>query len=269
MNGNIENGNKKRFHVLFVGNSFSDDTSEYLSDIAASFGIEDIRIGVLFYGACSINMHISHIEENKAVYLYFLDRGNGWKSMPNYTVREAVESDEWDYVIFQGGTGDGSRSTEISSYDKLPQLIEMIREMGARDAKLVYNMTWVGEPTHKHPHILAFGGDVELMFSKIISVMKQLPEKVEALDLISPTGMAIQNARSSTYDKKFTRDGYHLSFGMGRFIASLTLFAATTGFDVRDNTWFPHGFSEYECKLCVESAYNAIKSPYSKTQSEY
>ena len=49
------------------------------------------------------------------------------------------------------------------------------------------------------------------------------------LDVVVPLGTAVQNARSMTQfqsDNELTRDGRHLSFGVGRYIGACTFFEA-------------------------------------------
>ena len=49
------------------------------------------------------------------------------------------------------------------------------------------------------------------------------------LKLLIPTGTAIQNGRTSYVGDRFCRDGYHLSFLLGRYTASLTWLEVITG----------------------------------------
>ena len=41
--------------ILFIGNSFSADTAEYLYPVANNLGVENVKIGNLFIGGCSID----------------------------------------------------------------------------------------------------------------------------------------------------------------------------------------------------------------------
>ncbi len=259
---------KKRLNILFVGNSFTDDTSHYVADIARSYGYEDITLAHLFIGACSINMHLENIKEQRSGYYLTVDRGMGWKSYPNYSAQEAASLCEWDYIVTMGGTGDGSMATDPDSYKNLPELIEEIKKL-AGDAVCVFNMTWVGESTHKHPHILHYGGDVGLMYRLICDAMKNTVSQMPCIDVLSPTGTAIENARTSSYEGKYTRDGYHLDRCNGRFIAALTFFCAVTGESPDGVKFFPHGMSEDMKKIAVESARNALGEPFAPTESKY
>ena len=255
---------EKYFRILFVGNSFTDDTSHYIPDIAASYGYRQITVAHLFIGACSINMHLKNLEEDSSAYYLTFDRGAGWKSYPNYSVREAAALSEWDYVVTMGGTGDGSMATKAESYVNLPELMRRLKHLTG-DAVGVFNMTWVGESTHKHPHIIAYEGDVGRMYRDIACVMENTVAPMPEINVLSPTGTAIENARTSDHEGKFTRDGYHLDRCNGRFIAALTFFCALTGEDPRQVSFFPHGMSEKMQRIAIESAMCALSEPYAVT----
>lgn len=264
----MSNGENKSLKLLFIGNSFSDDTMEYFPDIAASFGYTDIVAKRLFIGACSVNMHLQNAYEDKAAYLCYTNLGMGWRCEPNVSIKEALLSEKWDCIAFLGGTGDGSRAVDPESYRRLPELVNYARSVAGEGVKTVFNMTWVGEPTHKHPHIVEMGGDVERMYRLIAENMENTVSQMKEIDVISPTGTAIQNARTSSYEGKFTRDGYHLNHSVGRYIAALTFFGAVTGEDVSNVKWFPNRIGEKAEKIAVESAVNALKEPFSVTQSK-
>ena len=87
------------------------------------------------------------------------------------------------------------------------------------------------------------------------------------VDLLIPTGTAIENARTS-HIGLLTRDCYHLSMDKGRYIAALTLISALSDIDAAEAKWAPNGVDEYAKKVAVESVRNAQKAPLDITQSE-
>ena len=48
--------------ILTIGNSFSDDTMQYLYKVAKSAGVEKIKLGNLYIGGCSLDLrnHLPH-----------------------------------------------------------------------------------------------------------------------------------------------------------------------------------------------------------------
>ena len=60
-------------------------------------------------------------------------------------------------------------------------------------------------------------------YQKIAENVPQILSSYEDIEYLIPTGTAIQNARTSYLGNNLTRDGHHLSYHEGRYIASLTL----------------------------------------------
>ena len=87
---------------------------------------------------------------------------------------------------------------------------------------------------------------------------KVLPN--EDISLIVPNATSIQNARTSSLGDTLTRDGYHLSYDVGRYIAGVTFFHAVTGMDISNLTYAPDGVGEEVRKIAIESAINAVKN---------
>lgn len=258
----------KTLKILFVGNSFSVDTAQHLPEVALSMGVESLHFGVLYIGGCSTRRHYSNLIDNVKGYDYYESFGhNGeWSCTNGVSNVDAIKSDDWDIIALQHGTIDGSKNTELEYYDKLEPLVSEIRAIAPEKAKIVFNRHWVGEPWHTHPEIVSFGGDTERMYEIVSGIVKDHVVNIPQLDFATPVGTAIQNARTSRIES-LNRDGYHLSLGTGRYIASLTFFASVTGADITNIEWAPEGVDEYEKAVAIESTVNALKTPYSVTKS--
>lgn len=57
--------------ILAIGNSFSQDSTTYLYDLAKSGGVE-LKVVNLYIGGCSLETHWNNIVENKKDYEYQL-----------------------------------------------------------------------------------------------------------------------------------------------------------------------------------------------------
>lgn len=257
----------KEWKVLSVGNSFAVDTMEHLAGIALSLGVERVRLGCLYVGGCSIRMHMTHAEGDMGVYKYYTNEGDGWSCTPDFRISDAVASEKWDFISIQHGSKDGSRYTDPASYEQLPALVEYIRAHAWEGAKIAFNMTWVGEPYDKHPELISYNRDQLRMYHLVTEVTQNTVGAIPAIVRISPTGTAVQNARTSPIET-ISRDGYHLTYDTGRYLAGLTFFGALTGADIRPVTWAPEGVSEQDKRIAVESAANALACPYEVTQSQ-
>lgn len=248
--------------ILCIGNSFSEDTTSHLAEIALCLGFSKIKVGNLVIGGCSINRHFENASGDLPAYRFDVNEGEGWSQTPDYKISDAIKSDDWDWISIQHGTGDGSRYTEIEYYEKLPQLVAYIKEIAGEKTKIAFNMTWVGEPDFDHEEIKHYGGNQTLIYNKIAELTKNHILPMKGIDAVSPTGTAIQNARTANLGL-LTRDGYHLSENVGRIIAGMTFLKALTGIEVGENSWQ----GEEGWKSAANKAINsAITEPFKVTE---
>ena len=134
----------KSLKVLSIGNSFAIDTVEHIPNIALNMGIKEVKFATLYIGGCSINKHYDNAINNKSNYEYYINTGSGWSSTANKSIYYALQSEEWDYISIQHGTGDGSRYANIKSYANLANLISYVKENAIGNPSIAFNMTWVG-----------------------------------------------------------------------------------------------------------------------------
>ena len=252
--------------ILCIGNSFSCDTVEHVANIALSLGVKKITLGNLYIGGCSIKKHYANAVGDVKGYEYYYNTGSGWTSTLNHSVKEILQSEDWDYVSIQHGTNDGSRYAEEASYSDLPALVEYIKGYVPAKTKIAFNMTWVGEP-NSHEEMVAFGNDQLKYYNAVAALTSSLVVNTQGIDAVSPTGTAIQNARTASVGL-LTRDNYHLSLKLGRYIAGLTFFGKLTGADISKVSWAPEGLTAYMREVALESALNALKTPFSVTPSK-
>lgn len=252
----------KDIKILTIGNSFGVDTSEYVADIATALGAERVKIGVLYIGGCSINRHYVNAMNDLPAYKYYVNNGDGWSATEGKRISEAIKENEWDYISIQHGTGDGSRYTLPESYVNLEPLIEYVRDIAPESAKIAFNMAWVMEPYSTHPEICSYGGDQRLMYERLAELTGTVVRGARGLDIVSPAGTAIQNARGTELDGRLSRDGFHLSLEHGRYIAGLTFLKALTGASIDDLKWTPSGVTEGERDIAVRCAKMAVVSPF-------
>ncbi|HEY5563009.1 MAG TPA: DUF4886 domain-containing protein [Clostridiaceae bacterium] len=71
-NDEKENQIMTQVKILAIGNSFSQDATHYLHQIAMAGGI-DTKVVNLYIGGCSIERHWQNIEQNAKLYLYERD----------------------------------------------------------------------------------------------------------------------------------------------------------------------------------------------------
>ncbi|MBR5134489.1 MAG: DUF4886 domain-containing protein, partial [Clostridia bacterium] len=175
--------------ILCIGNSFAVDTITYVGEVAQSLGVKNIKLGTLYIGGCSINKHYTNAVNNSASYEYFVNTGSGWTSTYNHAIAATIQSDDWDWISIQHGTGDGSLYADTASYTNLPALINYVKSYAPAKTKIAFNMTWVGEPG-SHKELIAYNNDQLAYYNDIAALTRDLIVPMNGIDKVSPTGTA-------------------------------------------------------------------------------
>ena len=270
---------KKSLKVLTIGNSFSDDSMEYVYQIAKAAGVEYVELDNVRRGNGSLADHIKDFNSTTKNYAYrhWADGASGWDHNwdANSTLLEVLEKGtDWDYVVFQQFS---KYSGDASTYDDLNTLIELVRPY-CPNAKFAWLMTWSYRADY------ASDGP---SYSQIVSAVNEKIVTNENIDVIIPCGTAIENAKLSGQftNVQLQRDKSHLNYGMGRYIASLTFFKALTGLDIDDmnyptkdteghtatsggtaNHQSSFKFTDALNEVCIDCANNAIDNPFAVTK---
>ncbi len=251
--------------ILMIGNSFSCDTIQWMYGIAKDVGVEKLFLGNLDSSGFSLANHLIHAKENMPKHFYHTNSNGTWSVEKDYLLTDAVSSQNWDYISFQQASGS---SGQPYSYDVLQELLDFVRDL-CPSAKFVWNMTWAYQADSTHSAFSNYKKDQAYMYKAITRTVQAKVLPNEGITLIVPNATSIQNARTSYLGDTLTRDGYHLSYDIGRYIAGVTFFHAVTGIDVSNLTYAPDGVSDEARKVAIESAINAVKTPYEVTLSQY
>ena len=244
--------------VLAIGNSFSEDAvEEHLSSLAQAEGLT-VVIGNMYIGGCSLERHVNNLRGNLKEYRYRkFDPQGKMKEIWNYTLEQVLAEEEWDYISVQQVS---SLSGKAESYNPwLPELVEFVKERQPQ-AELMFHATWAYAPHSNHEAFPNYGKDQLRMYNEIIEATYQEVPKV-GIKLIIPSGTAIQNARTSFLGNDLTRDGFHLSKPLGRYIAACTWLEAVLGENPVGNSYCPEGVTPEQCKAAQKAAHKAVKSP--------
>ncbi len=250
--------------ILAIGNSFSDDAMEYVYQVAKDAGVESIKLGNMFIGGCSLETHLGNAKSNKGAYDYRTNTNGTWSTKGGTSIKTAVESENWDFITFQQVSG---YSGVADSYDDLDELIDIIKPL-CPDATLAWHMTWAYKTGSNHADFSKYGKNQMNMYRAITDAVNEKILTNEDIEVVIPSGTSIQNARTSLIGD-MTRDGYHLSYGIGRYIASMTYVAALTGLSIDGSVTTPDDVDSYRLEAVIESVNNAIKTPYEVTKSSY
>ena len=252
--------------ILAIGNSFSDDTMEYVYQIAQDLGVEDMVLGILYIGGCTLDTHWSCASEQKPAYEYRRNTGSGWQTTVDTKMSTALIDENWDYVTIQQASPE---SGNPDSFAHLDELIAFVRERVPKTTQLYWNMTWAYQGDCENTQFGLYDYDQMKMYTAITQTAQQKIAPLEAFTALIPTGTAVQNARTSFLGDTLTRDGYHMNYEIGRYVVGLTLVRTLLELPIDQVTYRPDGVTEEMQKVAIEAAENAAQNPYTITESTY
>lgn len=256
--------NKKRLSVLAIGNSFSEDSIEYLYQIAHNAGYDDIVLGNLYIGGCSVAEHIRQIEEGLSDYIYYKNTTGVWQASEHSSILDGLQEEEWDLISLQQVSYQAGL-VEVYA-EPLNQLITFVNQHKTNpDAKLIWHMTWAYQQNSDHGGFVHYDNNQIKMYRDIVTCVKKAIVPSKVFELIIPTATAIQNLRTSYLGDTLTRDGFHLSFDKGRFCAGLMWFKALTDTSVDDITYLPVGVTKQDFEVMKQAVNAAYINPFDIT----
>lgn len=257
--------------LLAIGNSFSVDAMQHLYIVARDAGIENVVLGNLYIGGCSLATHMKNMTENSASYDFYTssEEENGMvKDATKRSVLYGIQYADWDYITIQ----------QASNYSGLPErygdldgVVDYVMANKGENAKLLWHMTWAYQQDSTHAGFANYGKDQMTMYNAIVSTVKSNVLTNDNISGYIPSGTTIQNLRTSTLGDTLTRDGYHLSLGIGRYAAALTWLARITGYDIDNIKAIPSKYPEIaDClDIIKDSVKKAIATPDAVTKSAY
>ncbi len=246
--------------VLCIGNSFSQDTLAHAESIAKDLGINKVKFANMMIGGCDINTHASHARSDKAAYIYEVTENGTWTSIKNQKLSTALVADNWDYISLQQASGQSGMENRYGN--SFTFLINYVKERMPENTQIVWNMTWAYQSDSTHTDFAIYNKCQSEMYKRIVDVTKSIIYPKHDIIAISPAGTAIQNARTSSLGDTLTRDGFHLSLGVGRFIAGLTFIHTLTGIEIDGVNFSISTLTEKEKQIAIKSVKAAINTPF-------
>lgn len=268
--------NMKTIRILSIGNSFSQDASHYVYDIAKSAGV-NVVVGNIYFAGCSLKTHWTNANKNIAAYTYYKWTSSGMTEKENQTISNCILDEKWDYIVFQQASGDSGLYNTYQPY--LNNLVAYAKGLSTNpEAKMAFNMTWAYANDSAHAGFINYNNNQMTMYYSIVNAYQQAIAET-GIDIIIPCGTAIQNARTNEtlcgIGDELTLDGYHLNEGIGRYIAGLTYFETLVGKNAgikkdlfSDVSFYPvrPDSNEQLAYMSKISVINAVKSPFEITK---
>ena len=222
--------------ILAVGNSFSQDATHYLHQIAAADKV-DMKVGNLYIGNCSLERHWNNIQNDAQEYLY---EENGYSTEKYISVRQALNMDKWDYIVTQQVSYD---SGIIETYFPYIELIKDYIKKQEPQSEFLLQETWAYEIDSLHFKFNNYNQNQQEMYEKLSKTYKNVAEKI-GVRLI-PCGDAVQALRKkdpfvyANGGMSLCRDGFHMNIIYGRYLLAAVWYKTLVGNSVSDNAYIP------------------------------
>ena len=221
--------------ILAIGNSFSQDATRYLQKIGESTGT-DLFVRNAYIGGCSLEMHANNAKSEEKVYEYQKDADK----IEDISLTGAIPKEKWDFITVQQASHFSGKYETYEPY--LSELIAHIKQH-APQAKIVFHRTWPYEKGSTHGAFPDYGCDRTLMYEKIVGASAVAAERY-GLDIIPAGDIIYALGQTDYFDKEnggvsLYRDGFHLGWIYGRYLAALVWYKFFTGNDVSAVTYIP------------------------------
>ncbi len=232
--------------ILSIGNSFSQDTQRYLHKVAQANN-KDIKCVNLYISGCPLRIHYLNMTDNERSYAFEF---NGERTGIFVSIKDAIMSDDWDYVTLQQASHESFDITKYSPY--IERLSEYIR-MNLPDAKLLLHQTWAYPKEGGRVADMGFDSTKE-MFKAVRKAYDKAAELIKP-EMIIRSGEAMFKAYEM-HPENLYRDAIHASLGYGRYLLACVWYKTLTGKCPKNhNIKFDEAVSKEEIEV-IESILN-------------
>ena len=217
----------KTLKVLCVGNSFARNATKVLYQIAEAHGVEEIVLGVLYIGGCTVEKHWKNAQSGEAAYKYYKNTTGKWEVTEPTTLLYGLQDEEWDVITITQGQG---LYGIPKSYDGcLEELIGYINENKTNaDSQIAFHMTWAFPKDSTIERFNNYANDQDVMFQCLVDTARDRILPVDGIDFLLPSGSAIQNGRTALGDIFSDDDRFHMG-AIGEYVCGYVWFAYLTG----------------------------------------
>ena len=248
----------KSIRILAVGNSFSVDAMKHhLYQVLESVGYEEITLGNLYIGGCSLNTHWNNANAGISAYEFQYNTSGSWKSVYDVNIDRGLNFADWDIITVQQASPDSGKP---DTYSNLSKLVNYVRTKVPR-ADIYFHMTWAYQQNSTHSAFPKYNSDQMTMYSAIVSTVQSKVVGTAGIQGVIPSGTTIQNLRTSSLGDTLTADGYHLKDSYGDYAAALTWYCYLLKGKPEDVSYRPSSIEGHFDEI-AESVTNAIASPY-------
>ena len=243
--------------ILAIGNSFSQDATTYLYDIAKADNVE-LKVVNLYIGGCSLETHWTNIETDSALYDYEL---NGHSTDRKVSIKEALLEEDWDYVTLQQVSNDSGHL--VSFYPYITDISDYVKKFVPQTEQLLHQ-TWAYEIDTDHSAFINYDNNQVVMYHSLTDTYQKVAEDL-SLNIV-PCGKVIQSLRTyPIFDYgngglSLCRDGFHMSLVYGRYAVAATWYEFILKQNILSNSFVPPvidglAFGDKELKLIKDTVH--------------
>ena len=202
--------------IIAIGNSFSEDSTRYLHQIAYADRL-DIKVACLYRGGCSLEQHYYNMLGDIKDYVFIQ---NGVSTGLPASIREGLTSDEWDIAVMQQVS---NLSFDYATYQPyLNELGKYVRHYSPGAAQVI-NQTWAYPAGSERLASVGFS-DPDDMYAGLTGAYLRAKTDLRA-EVLIPCGLAVKTAIAKGYTGMY-RDELHMSMGGGRYLLGLVWYGA-------------------------------------------
>ena len=213
-------------NILAIGNSFSQDATRYLHQIAAADGVT-LHVANLYIGGCSLERHYRNMLSGERAYELQYD---GHLTGFHVSLQEALLNRPWDVVTLQQAS---PCSTDKDTYfPYIAELYAYVKKCVPK-AKILIHQTWAYEDGSDRLYNVAHFDTAAEMFAAVEDAYAFAAHAIGA-DSIIPSGKLFRSLLDNGIEK-IHRDTYHASLGLGRYALGLLWYRTLTGNSVAGN----------------------------------
>lgn len=255
----------KSLRVLCVGNSFARNATKVLYQIAQAHGVQEIVLGILYIGGCTVETHWMNAQSGAAKYQYYKNTIGAWELKENVTFNYGLQDEAWDVITITQGEG---KYGIPQSYDGcLEELIGHLNTYKTNpDAQIAFHMTWAFPKDSTITRFQLYANNQDVMFKCIADTARDRIMTMDEVDFLLPSGSAIQNARTVMGDVFSASDRFHLG-ALGEYVAGYTWFTYLTGQSIDELKYIDDsvGSSEVYRQAILDAVNATFRDPYTVT----
>ena len=212
--------NDKRFKILGIGNSFTQDAFMYVPFLLKEMGITNFEIAVLYYPGCTLEQHWSFASNDSKVYdlEVYKSENEAWQSLGSRTMKEALSYADFDTITLQQQS---ARSCDYATYQPfLNNIINYIYSNINYPTKLGWHSVPASPDngwSSTYPTSTQF---YNAQIQAVKNVLRDTP-----IEYAIPNNTAVQNARGTVLGTlgaqgNMTQDNLHLQDGIPALVAA-------------------------------------------------